>query len=272
MQRQYIEPMLRPALHSLHSLLAQARAAVLPLAQAPSQCEVCRQWCGEGRGAFSALCALCADCVARFAAPLPRCGRCGLRMGLASPACGACLRTPPPFEHTVCVADYGFPWDRLVADFKFHGRAELAGMLAALLHAACRLAATRQPATDAVTLVLPVPLSAGRLAERGYNQAWELARRVAALANLPARPDLLLRPWETAHQADLDRAARQRNLRSAFMVDPRLRSVLAGQRVALVDDVMTTGATAREAAAALLRAGAAAVDVWVVARTADDHA
>ena len=253
--------MLRPA---LHHLLAQTRAAVRTVVHAPSQCEVCRQWCGEGRSA------LCGDCVARFAAAVPRCGRCGLRMGLATPACGACLRTPPPFEHTVCVADYGFPWDRLIADFKFEGRAELAGMLAARLHAAWLHTAWQQTATPAVSLVLPVPLSANRLRERGYNQAWELARRVAARTGLAARPDLLLRPWETAHQADLNRAARQQNLRSAFMVDPRQRSRLTGQRVALVDDVMTTGATAREAAAVLLRAGAAAVDVWVIARTADD--
>ncbi len=247
----------------LFSLCAHALARV----HAPSQCEVCRQWCGEGKEVGSAL---CADCVARFATPLSRCRRCGLRTGLTTPACGACLRAPPPFENTVCVADYGFPWDRLIADFKFEGRAELAGMLAARLHAAWLQAPRPQAGTPAVSLVLPVPLSATRLSERGYNQAWELARRVAARAMLPARPDLLQRPWDTAHQADLNRAARQQNLRSAFMVDPRLRPVLAGQRVALVDDVMTTGATVREAAAVLLRAGAAAVDVWVIART-DDH-
>jgi ComF family protein len=122
----------------------------------------------------------------------------------------------------------------------------------------------------AAELVLPVPLSRQRLAERGYNQAWELARRVARLAGLPARADVLLRPLETAHQAALDRAERQRNLRRAFMVDPRQRAVLQGRRVALVDDVMTTGTTVREAAAALTRAGAASVQVWVLARTPAD--
>ena len=198
--------------------------------------------------------------------------RCGLRLGLAAPACGSCLREPPPFERTVCVADYGFPWHRLIADFKFNGRVELAGLLAqrlqaALTHAALTQAALQQAGEASATLVLPVPLSARRLAQRGYNQAWELARRVAALTRLPARADLLLRPWETAHQADLNRSARQSNLRAAFMVDPRHRAALQGQRVALVDDVMTSGATAREASAALLRAGAAAVEVWVIART-----
>lgn len=229
-------------------------ALARPLA-APGQCEVCRQWT---RGA------LCGDCITRFASAVPRCACCGLRLGLAAPACGACLHAPPPFERTHCVADYGFPWDTLIARFKFASAVELAGELARRLHAALP---ADEP--DPPTLVLPVPLSPRRLAERGYNQAWELARRVARLRGLPARADVLLRPAETAHQADLDRAARQHNLRSAFMVDPRQRGAVQGRRVALVDDVMTTGATVREAASTLRRAGAAAVHVWVLARTPD---
>ncbi len=183
-------------------------------------------------------------------------------MGLAAAACGECLRSPPPFDRSCCVADYGFPWDSLIAAFKFEGRAELATTLAQRM-----VGAIQQQGPGDVALVLPVPLSGARLAERGYNQAWELAWRLARALQLPARSDVLLRPLETAHQAELGRAARQRNLRRAFMVEPRLRSVLAGRRVALVDDVMTTGATAHAASSALLRAGAAAVSVWVLART-----
>jgi ComF family protein len=220
-----------------------------------SQCEVCRQW---GRSA------LCADCVVRFASAVPRCGRCGLRLGVPAPACGACLREPPPFEHTVCAADYGFPWDALIAAFKFHGRAELASVLAERLHVAVRAAGVALP-----RWVVPVPLAPARLAERGYNQAWELARRLGRSLGVAADAGLLRRPADQAHQAELNRAERQRNLRSAFMAAPGRRGDLQGSRVALVDDVMTTGATAREAAAALLRGGAAAVDVWVVARTPD---
>ncbi len=222
-----------------------------PLPQVPGQCEVCRRW-----GAAS----LCGDCVTRFAAAVPRCGRCALRLGAAAAACGQCLRDPPPFECTVCVADYDFPWDRLIADFKFHGRAELAGTLAALL-------ATAVDPLAPPDLVLPVPLAPRRLAERGYNQAWELARRVARTHHLAARADVLTRPLESLHQADLTRAQRLANLRAAFVVGPRARDLLRGRRVALVDDVLTTGATAREAARVLLQAGAAAVDVWVLART-----
>ena len=224
-------------------------------ARPSSQCEVCRQW-SDG--------ALCTDCVARFAPAVPRCGRCGLRLGLPAPACGACLREPPPFEHTVCAVDYGFPWDALISDFKFHGRAELAAVLAERLQVAVRAADAPLP-----RWVVPVPLAPARLSERGYNQAWELARRLGRSLGVSADAGLLWRPADQAHQADLNRAERQRNLRSAFMTDPRRRGELQGQRVALVDDVMTTGATAREAAAALLRGGAAAVDVWVVARTPD---
>ena len=238
MGRQYIEPM---------------RLSTLALPRLPGECEVCRQWSAA---------ALCPACVARFAAPRPRCACCGIGLGLAAPRCGDCLRDGPPFEHTVCVADYGFPWDALIGAFKFQGRAELAGLLATQLLAAVHVAARPTP-----QLVLAVPLSPRRLTERGYNQAWELARRVAAALRLPADAQLLQRPLETAHQAELTRSERQRNLRTAFMADPRRRSELQGRRVALVDDVMTTGATAREAATVLLRAGAAAVDLWVLART-----
>ena len=273
--------MARELLH--RARLPRALADALTLLQPPSQCEVCRQWGTR---------ALCSDCIARYAAPLARCRRCGLRLGLSTPACGACLRETPPFERTVCVADYGFPWDRLITEFKFEGRVELAGVLAEVLadvlaegRASVRADGLADGRADglaqrphetptpgdapAVSLVLPVPLSASRLAERGYNQAWEIACRLAARAGLPARADLLLRPWDTAHQADLGRSERQLNLRTAFMVDARQRAALQGRCVALVDDVMTTGATAREAAAALLRGGASAVHVWVIARTAD---
>lgn len=183
---------------------------------------------------------------------------------MAAPACGDCLRDPPPFEHTVCAADYDFPWDGLIAAFKFRGRVELASTLAMRLAHAVRNAAHPLP-----ELVVAVPLSAARLAERGYNQSWELARRLAAELRIAADATLLQRPVETSQQAELKRDQRRQNLRSAFMADPRRRSALAGRRVALVDDVMTTGATAREAAAVLLRAGAAAVDLWVLARTPD---
>ncbi len=180
--------------------------------------------------------------------------------GLADTACANCLLEPPAFAKTCCAVDYAFPWDRVITAFKFEDRLDWAPALARLLHHAL-------PPQAEVDLVLPIPLSAQRLAERGYNQAWELARRVAARIQVPARQDLLLRPWDTAHQADLGRRERQLNLRRAFIVDARLRHRVQGRRIALVDDVMTTGATAQAASSALLRAGASSVQMWVLART-----
>lgn len=183
-------------------------------------------------------------------------------MAQAAPACGECLRAPPPFDRTVCAVDYVFPWDHLIRQFKFHGQVELVEPLAR------RLAAAVQSRGDSgVQWVLPVPMTDQRLRERGFDQAWELARRVAAAVQRPARADALVRTLDTLHQTELGRAARQRNLRAAFFVPGPQRAALQQTRVALVDDVMTTGATLREAAAALRRAGAAAVEVWVLART-----
>jgi ComF family protein len=223
------------------------------LARLPSQCELCRRW-GAGR--------LCADCLARFDAPGPRCGTCGLRLAQAAPACGDCLREPPPFDRTVCAVDYAFPWDHLIREFKFRGQFELAGPLAQRLSAA-----VLAQGGSAAQWVLPVPMSNQRLRQRGHDQAWELAQRVAATLNLPARADALLRTLDTQQQTELGRAERRRNLRAAFFVPGQQRAALQGTRVALVDDVMTTGATLGEAAAALRRAGVAAVEVWALART-----
>ncbi len=234
-------------------MLSALRPGWLQYPSLPSLCEVCRSW-GRAR--------VCADCVARFAPKLPRCGRCGLRLGLPLPACGDCLRDPPPFARTVCGVDYNFPWDHLVALFKFQAQVELAGVLAALLQPALRA----RP-QNGIDIVVPVPLAGRRLATRGYNQAWELARHLAADQRLPTLADGLLRAVDTAQQAELGRSARRHNLRAAFMVNPLRRAALQGLRVALVDDVMTTGATVREASAALLRGGAAEVEVWAVART-----
>ena len=161
--------------------------------------------------------------------------------------------------------DYGFPWDRLIAEFKFRQRVELGRALAQRLCA--RLLADEGEALGGVALITAVPLSATRLRERGYNHSWEIARRLGRRLSLPARHDTLLRWRDTPHQIALDRSERAANLRGAFMPAPGARALVAGQRIALVDDVLTTGATAAEATRALLEAGAESVHVWLLART-----
>ena len=179
------------------------------------------------------------------------------------PVCVSCLREPPAWRAAVCAEDYAFPWNNLIGDFKFRSDVGLAALLAERLAAAL----TRTQGGTEADLLLPIPLSTQRLQHRGFNQAWELARRLGKLLRIPAKSHVLLRPVDTQHQAALSLQEREGNLRGAFMVDPRARSAVAGRRLALVDDVMTTGSTFREATHALLQAGAASVDVWAVART-----
>ena len=176
--------------------------------------------------------------------------------------CGTCLVHAPAFDTALACFDYRAPWDRLITAFKFHTALELAPFFAAMLVAEESRHCAARP-----SLVLPVPLAPGRLRERGYNQAWELARRVARVLAIDAEPALLLRLRETAHQLDLPPGSRAGNVRGAFAVEPRRRSEIVGRHVALVDDVMTTGSTAAEIATVLKHAGAARVDVWVLART-----
>jgi ComF family protein len=217
------------------------------LGSLPGQCSLCRSWC---RGA------LCADCRQRFAAPIPRCERCAIAVPAGQPVCGECLREPPPFERSVAAIDYAAPWSAPIARFKFHEGVEVAPLFAGLL----RDAARGEPRPD---LLIPAPLSEARLRERGFNQSWEIARRLGPHAD--AR--LLLRVRDTPHQVDLPPDQRAKNVREAFAVEPLRRGEIVGRNVVLVDDVMTTGATAAEMARTLLQAGAARVHVWVLART-----
>ena len=223
-----------------------------------SVCAVCRGW-GRQR--------VCAECLERWAAPVPRCARCALAVrAAASPTdatlCGACLLHPPPYDAAVAALDYVFPWDGLITRFKFHAALDLAPLLAHQLGAAVQRAGVGRP-----ELLLPVPLGERRLRERGYNQAWELAKRVARVLPCHADATLLLRVKETPHQTALPPGERAANVRGAFAVEPLRAGELRGRHVALVDDVMTTGATAAEIARVLRAAGAASVQVWVVART-----
>ena len=193
------------------------------------------------------------------------CPRCALP-NAGGATCGTCLREPPPYLRCLAGVLYGFPWDRLITRFKFHDQPELATLLADVMTGALDSGLAQGDATP-VDLVLPVPLSASRLAERGYNQAWELARRVAARRQLPAEASLLLRLRDTPHQVGLSRSERARNLIDAMWLDPAASARLAGRQLALVDDVLTTGGTALAATQTLLAAGAAGVQVWVLART-----
>lgn len=212
--------------------------------------------CGEDGGEAIDLCGRCLSGLPWLG---PACPHCALPLpGAQAPgvACGACQAAPPPLDRVHAACLYAFPLDRLLPRFKFH-RDLAAGRLLAQLMAE-RFEGLARP--DAL---VPVPLHRARLRQRGYDQALELARPLASALQLPLRPELLRRVRATAAQSELDRAARARNLRNAFRAEPALT---VPRHVALVDDVMTTGATLHAAAHALRAAGVARIDAWVCAR------
>lgn len=182
-------------------------------------------------------------------------------MGVA--VCGTCLAAPPPFDAAFARVDYAYPWDRLIPAFKFHAALDLAPVFAEAIVEAC----AARDSGAAPPLVVPVPLSDARLRERGYNQAWELARRAAPRLGGAADPDLLLRIRDTPHQLALPPEQRAGNVRGAFAVEPRRLGEVRERTIAVVDDVMTTGSTLAEIARVLKAAGATRVEVWVFART-----
>jgi ComF family protein len=221
----------------------------------PGLCPVCDAWASGAR---------CVPCRQRFAAPRASCPRCAVPWA-GGGECPACRRHPPWQVATVAAVAYTEPWRTLIPALKFQGRLDHVPWLAALLVDAVR--AAPMPEVGPVSLVTAVPLSDARLRERGFNQAGQIARHVARALGVPYDVEALLRWRSTGKQTALDRAQRLQNLGQAFMPHPLARARLQGQHVALVDDVLTTGATLRAAGQALLEGRARAVSLWVVART-----
>jgi ComF family protein len=216
----------------------------------PQRCALC------AAGSGSAL--LCSECSAALPRTSTACPVCALPTAEAA-VCGACLAHPPPYAVTVSALVYSFPTDRLLQQLKYAGRLALADWAGgALANAVLASSATRVVPDRVVAL----PLAPVRQRERGFNQAHEIACRVAREFGVPLA-DALERVGGGPPQAGLSWPERARNVRGAFVARGNVR----GARIALVDDVMTTGATLAEAASTLLRAGAAGVECWVVART-----
>ncbi len=207
------------------------------------------------RGATSrgTLCEGCMTDLPRL--PSERCPRCAMPSAGAQP-CGRCLASPPRFDSTRAALVFAFPADVLVHALKYRGELALAGLAAGLLGECL-------DEGDRVDAIVPVPLSDARMRERGYNQAMEIARHVARARGIVLAPAICERVRDTPAQAALPFAGRAANVRGAF----RCPTPVAGQTIAVLDDVMTTGATLDEVASTLKRAGAARVVNWVLART-----
>lgn len=236
-----------------HALSAWFRTGLRHLL--PCACALC----GAVQGGL-----VCSGCIGDLAPQLHRrrCIQCAIALESRHTArhCHACLAGAPDFDATVVIADYDWPLDHLVTGLKFRAQLPLAAWLAGQLGSA--LAAAPGDLPD---VLLPVPLSPARLHSRGYNQAWEIARRLAHQLNTPAHVNALHRVRDNPAQATLDRAERLTNLLGAFVVAEPARIV--GHHIGVVDDVMTTGTTLGEIATQLKRAGASRVTNVVALRT-----
>ena len=170
--------------------------------------------------------------------------------------CGHCLSDPPVFTHSTALFGYAFPLDKLILAMKFGKQLALADAFAEKL-------AQRIYTNNLPDCIIPMPLHPTRLRERGFNQSLLLAKKVARQLNLPCLPRACSRVRDTPAQSSLKWKERDKNLRNAFscIID------LTGKRVALVDDVMTTGASLDALALAVKNSGAADIQTWVVART-----
>lgn len=204
---------------------------------------------------------LCAGCAADLPRNLNACVCCALPFECSMPAetlCGRCQQQPPAFEHCLTAFRYTHAVPMLIRGAKFHRRLNAARLLGQ-----CLADRVHDAGLEAPDLLIPVPIHRARLRERGYNQSHEIARVLGREFGVPIDVSSCARVLATSAQTGLDEHARQCNVRGAFVTTGIFRQA----RLAIVDDVVTTGSTVNELAQVLLRAGAARVDVWAVART-----
>jgi len=233
------------SLSNFRSILLNNWRSAVSAAQS-TRCLLC-----DSQAPARALCAACWSELPWLTAPT--CVQCA--HPLAAPGvCGRCLADPPHFDAVVAACRYQYPVDGLIQSCKYGGRLATIRALAAMLDR-CR--------PQHADLIVPMPLSPQRLRERGFNQALELARAAVPAAGAPVDAGLCVKTRETPPQTRLPWKERRKNIRGAFVV----LGDLAGRHVAVIDDVLTTGATLNELARNLKRAGAASVTGWVIART-----
>ena len=213
----------------------------------PQDCLLCASPAGG-----KLLCPACLTDLPRLSAA--RCPRCALPSP-QSEICGRCQRHPAHFDALIALYPYAFPIDRMVQKLKYGHQLALADWFGHELGAACK--------TLKADLIIPMPLHARRLAERGFNQAMEIARPLSRITGIPIYSLLCQRQRETSPQEGLSLRERRRNLKDAFACS----GDLDGRHVALVDDVVTTGASVDECARTLRLHGAGGVTVVAVART-----
>jgi len=221
----------------------------------PARCVLCE---APGQPPGLDLCAACQCDLPVHVGPCPRCAL-PVRPDPPFSECPDCRADPPPWDRCHAPYSYGFPLDDLVHELKYEGHLAVARVLGTLLGRS----AARRDLHAGIDALLPVPLHPEKLVERGFNQSIEIARWAAREVGRPVAEAVLRRVRPTRPQVGLALDQRRANLQGAFAAAAGVR----GARVAVIDDVMTTGSTVREIAWSLRRAGADGVDIWCVART-----
>lgn len=235
----------------MHKSIVDKFSAGLAQLLAPLRCHCCG---GAMRGP------VCAACEKSLPWNTQACPHCAIPLASSyngSSSCGSCLAQAPPQDRSWAAFRYEAPVSRQIVDLKFHGDLMPSHVLGGLM--AERLAARPEPLPE---LLIPVPLHRARLQRRGYNQAQEIARVLSRRLSISLRPDLARRLKPTREQTELNAADRRRNVRGVFAVS----TAVAGRRIALLDDVITTGATVAELTRTARKAGAAHIEVWAAAR------
>jgi ComF family protein len=205
---------------------------------------------------------LCSHCERELPFIKHACPRCGIEMEINTQICGNCLKNPPPFDDTVTLFHYENPISKIIMDLKFQQKLVNAKILGELMakHLNYLFANNNYPKPDCI---IPVPLSAKRLRERGFNQALEIAKPIAKHLNIPIDINNCKRTRHTEAQAIIPANKRKSNIKNAF----KIIKTINAKHVAIVDDVVTTGNTVIELSKTLQQAGIERISIWCCART-----
>jgi len=220
-----------------------------------SNCFLCTASLAKNHG----LCEACLNDLPWL--PDSSCPQCGLNSG--GQICGNCISSPPDFDVTHAVFLYDYPVDAMIQRYKYGDILSLSQTFGQLMSEKIDVTNTSNP----IDLIIPMPMHTKRLKERGFNQALEIAKVLNQYLTLKSARKLdyksVIRQTLTPPQASLPLKDRVKNIKGAFKVNTNL----SGKRIAIVDDVMTTGASLNELAKTLKQAGATHVECWVIART-----
>ena len=225
-------------------------------------CILCSQTIDQTKNTPSSIHAVCRPCLNDLPwHPKTSCPQCGLSSN--GMVCGGCLNSAPDFDVTSAVFLYAYPVDAMMVRYKYGNNLNLGDAFGEFLAEKVNV----EDYLKNIDLIIPMPMHPQRLKQRGFNQALEIAKVLSKYSKQKLDYKSVQRQTLTPPQASLPLKARVKNIKGAFQVNADRLNQVQGKRIAIVDDVMTTGASLNELAKTLKKAGAAHVECWVIART-----